>query len=141
MTGGAIAGQTMRNSPNQVSQSQAEFIDLAFRMALMTVTAGGGPSCLVVDAPEASLDFLFAQRAGQQLAAFSRALPQNRVIVTSYLPSPYLLETFFSHIKKGPDRAKRIINLIRDAAPNAALRDDRDQYDQFLDAIITAGHR
>ena len=95
MTGGAIAGQTMRENPREVSQSQAEFVDLAFRMALMTVTAKGGAATLVVDAPEASLDFLFAERAGYQLAAFSKARRENRVVVTSYLPSDHLLNAFF----------------------------------------------
>ena len=57
-----MAGQTMRDDLSEVSQSQAEFIDLAFRMALMTVAAEGGSATLIVDAPEASLDFLFAER-------------------------------------------------------------------------------
>jgi rubrerythrin len=137
MTGGAVAGQTMRDNPKEVSQSQAEFVDLAFRMALMTVAAKGGPATLVVDAPEASLDFLFAERAGQQLAAFSRALPENRVIVTSYLPSDHLLRTFLSSAKSESERRRRIVNLIRDAAPNAAVRADRALYENFLANIIS----
>lgn len=136
MTGGAVAGQTMRDSPDAVSRSQAEFVDLAFRMALMSVAAGGGPATLVVDAPEASLDFLFAERAGQQLAAFSRALPENRVIVTSYLPSVHLLRMFLASAKTERERRRRIVDLIRDAAPNAALRADKALYENFLANII-----
>jgi energy-coupling factor transporter ATP-binding protein EcfA2 len=141
MTGGAVAGQTMRDNPREVSQSQAEFVDLAFRMALMTVAAEGGPATLVVDAPEASLDFLFAERAGQQLAAFSRALPENRVIVTSYLPSDHLLRTFLESAKSERERRQRIVDLIRDAAPNAAMRADRAAYEQFLAQVVKGGSR
>jgi AAA domain len=141
MTGGAVAGQTMRDNPEQVSLSQAEFVDLAFRMALMTVVADGGPATLVVDAPEASLDFLFAERAGQQLATFSRARPENRVIITSYLPSDHLLLKFLEGITSRPERRKRTIDLIRDAAPNAAMRADRARYEDFLEKVMRAGSR
>ena len=136
MTGGAVAGQTVRENPDEVSQSQAEFVDLAFRMALMSVTAKGGPAALFVDAPEASLDFLSATRAGEQLAKFSRALPENRVVVTSYLPSHHLLLSFFKPIRGEKERAKRIVDLIRDAAPNAAIRADRTKYEEFLASVI-----
>lgn len=135
MTGGAVAGETMRDSPGEVSQSQAEFIDLAFRMAIMSV-AGNGPATLVVDAPEASLDFLFAERAGQQLAKFSRSVDENRVIVTSYLPSHHLLMSFFQGVRSEREREARIVNLIRDAAPNAAVRADRAKYEEFLSNVI-----
>lgn len=136
MTGGAVAGPTMRDNPDAVSRSQAEFVDLAFRMALMSVAAGTGAATLIVDAPEASLDFLFAQRAGQQLAAFSRAHSENRVIVTSYLPSDHLLRMFLASAKTERERRRRIVDLISDAAPNAALRADKSRYEEFLANII-----
>ncbi|MGJ4916058.1 AAA family ATPase [Bradyrhizobium oligotrophicum] len=141
MSGGSVAGQTIRENPREVSQSQAEFVDLAFRMALMTVAAKGGSATLVVDAPEASLDFLFAERAGHQLAAFSKAKKQNRVIVTSYLPSDHLLNAFFDGITSRSHRRERIVDLIQAAAPNAAVRADRRKYEEFLGRIIAHGER
>jgi len=136
MTSGAMAGPTIRELPDSVSQSQSEFVDLAFRMALMTETAEGGSATLVVDAPEASLDFLFAERAGEQLAKFSRALPDNRVIVTSYLPSAHLVRAFLKGVRAKTARRARIVDLIRYAAPNAAIRADGDRYKAFLEDII-----
>lgn len=136
MTGGAVAGQTMRDNPGEVSQSQAKFIDLAFRMALMTVATSDGPATLIVDGPEASLDFLFAERAGHQLAAFSTTRPENRVIVTSYLPSDHLLNAFLHGISGETKRRQRIIDLIQYAAPNAAIRADRGRYEQFLVQVV-----
>lgn len=134
MSGGSVAGQTVRESPTDVSRSQAEFIDLAFRMALMSVVSDA--ATLVVDAPEASLDFLFAERAGQQLAKFAATSKENRVIITSYLPSDHLLRTFFAGSKTPQERKSRIVDLIESAAPNAALRADRDRYTKFLTHIV-----
>lgn len=136
MSGGAISGQTVREQPDAVSQSQAEFVDLAFRMALMSVASDDGAASLVVDAPEASLDFLFAERAGQQLLAFSRASADNRVIITSYLPSKHLVGAFLADTKGAVNRRSRIIDLISNAAENAAIRSDKARYLDFLEQII-----
>jgi hypothetical protein len=136
MTGGAIAGETVRDEPGDVSLSQAEFVDLAFRMALLSIAADDHSSSLVVDAPEASLDFLFAQRAGDQLAEFSWATPTNRVIITSYLPSKHLVTSFLERIPQPQVRKSRIVDLIHLAADNAALRADRPKYERFLNEVI-----
>lgn len=136
MTGGATAGETIRDEPGDVSLSQAEFVDLAFRMALLSIAADDHSSSLVVDAPEASLDFLFAHRAGDQLAAFSWATPVNRVIITSYLPSKHLVTSFLERVSQPEVRKSRIVDLIHLAADNAALRADRPRYEQFLNQVI-----
>lgn len=139
---GAIAGETIRDEPGDVSRSQAEFVDLAFRMALLSIAADDHSSSLVVDAPEASLDFLFARRAGDRLAAFSSATPTNRVIITSYLPSKHLVTSFLKDVPESEARRSRIVDLIHLAADNAALRSDRPKYEKFLNEIIekTVGH-
>lgn len=137
MTGGAVAGSTVREEPGEVSQSQAEFVDLAFRMALMTVASRDGATTLVVDAPEASLDFVFAERAGTQLADFGSAHQGNRVIVTSYLPSDHFLRKFLESCSSVDDRRSRIVDLIQHAAPNAALKVDRPRYEKFLDLVVS----
>ena len=59
MTSGTFDNPSPRRSRSEVSMSQGEFIDLAFRLALVEVAAGSGPATLVFDAPEASLDALF----------------------------------------------------------------------------------
>lgn len=135
--GGAVSGETIHEDPDSVSQSQAEFVDLAFRMALMSVVGAGGAASLVVDAPEASLDFLFAERAGLQLSAFSTSQPENRVIITSYLPNKHLVLAFLKSIRSERKRSERILDLIQYAAPNAAVRADRKKYEDFLKEVIS----
>ncbi len=69
-----------RTGPDQVSESQREFIDLAFRMALMSVASERGSS-LVMDAPESSLDAVFAPRAADVLTRFAKP-KGNRLLIT-----------------------------------------------------------
>lgn len=138
ISGGALGGETPRTEPDQVSMSQREFLDLAFRMALMTVASGGGASTLVVDTPEASLDFLFAERAGDQLARFASegGSVGNRVIVTSNLANPELIPALLKGRPAGQPARARVIDLLQIAAPNAAVRDDKEKYEKFLEDRI-----
>jgi hypothetical protein len=58
--------------PSRCSESQREFIDLAFRMALMETAAGAdGDAMLVLETPEASLDSLFVTEAGALFRRFA----------------------------------------------------------------------
>jgi len=57
-------GLTLRTDPTDVSESQRELIDLAFRFALIDVATARGASSLVMETPEASLDGLAMKRVG-----------------------------------------------------------------------------
>ena len=55
--GGSDFGVTTeRNAEDEVSESQKEFIDLAFRMALLEVASGSPRGSLIVDSPDYSLE-------------------------------------------------------------------------------------
>jgi energy-coupling factor transporter ATP-binding protein EcfA2 len=83
MSGATFPQPVLRDGPDQVSESQREFIDLAFRMALIT-TAGQPPSStMIVDAPETSLDAVFAVRAAEILSRFADPRQENRLILTA----------------------------------------------------------
>lgn len=73
MSSGAFTGTlSIRDEATAVSESQREFIDLAFRMALMEVAAGkDGDAMLVMETPEASLDSLFVTEAGALFRRFA----------------------------------------------------------------------
>jgi hypothetical protein len=125
-----------RNDEGSVSESQKEFIDLAFRMALFdTVTAKGQPAMLVVETPEASLDLIFVPQAGSLLRKFAVGDPKhpNVVIATTNLNRENMLRSLLGLDKKASVKVKkeahlRIINLLEEAAPNAALRKYGSQY-------------
>lgn len=143
LSGGAVGGETPRSEPDQVSMSQKEFLDLAFRMALMEVASGGGSGTLVVDTPEASLDFLFAERAGNQLARFARGGGRtgNRVIVTSNLANPDLIPALLRGRPDGDDARSRVVDLLQLAVPNAAVREDGPRYEAFLKERVDEAER
>ncbi|MFY7924551.1 MAG: hypothetical protein ACOVN5_02005 [Aquidulcibacter sp.] len=73
MSSGVFTGSaSAREDASEVSESQREFIDLAFRMALME--AAGAPesdAMLVLETPEASLDSLFVREAGALFRGFA----------------------------------------------------------------------
>lgn len=130
-----------RDGPEQVSESQREFIDLAFRMALIKVTATGHAGTLVIDAPESSLDAVFVKRAATVLGRFALANNQNHLIITSnILPGDLLPELI--HAATAHDRSPEVVDLFQEGVPTAAVRsleseyaEYRKQLDQRVDAL------
>jgi len=133
MTGGAVASATRRDTADQVSESQREFIDLAFRMALIAVAGAEGVGSLVIDAPESSLDAVFSPRAARVLTQFGN--PDgggSRVVLTSNLVDGQLIPTIIKLANiAGPDDP-RVVNLFKIAAPTAAVSQLRGEYDAAL---------
>ena len=78
-------GTSPREDVTSVSESQREFIDLAFRMALMEAAAEDrSPTMLVLETPEASLDSLFVTEAGALFREFaSGGEPMGNVFIAS----------------------------------------------------------
>lgn len=127
---------TSRLSPEDVSESQKEFIDLAFRIALIRTASQGQGAMLVLETPEASLDSLFIYRAGDLLRDFSeeKGSAGNVLIASSNLNDANMIPALLG-IDRQPDTsaaetARRMINLLRLGAENAALRERRDQYEE-----------
>jgi hypothetical protein len=136
LSGGAVAGETLRDNPGAVSLSQREFIDIAFRMALLTAAASHPGAALVIDTPEAGLDFLFAERAGLQFLEFAPPKGPNEVVITSNLVSDHLLKAVLKDSVGPVARRARMLNLIEHAAPTAAVREDHARYNAFVEDII-----
>jgi hypothetical protein len=139
MSGADFPSPVRRRGPEQVSESQREFIDLAFRMALMSVSANGGSS-LVMDAPESSLDAVYAPRAADVLSHFAEPTLDNRLIITSNLVEGQLVPSLIETIPK-EDRAMRVVDLIEIAAPTAAVRNQRIEYESILLRMLASPNR
>lgn len=73
MSSGVFTGSpSAREDAASVSESQREFIDLAFRMALIeTAAAADSDAMMVLETPEASLDSLFVTEAGALFRGFA----------------------------------------------------------------------
>ena len=133
--------ETQRTNIEDVSESQREFIDLAFRMALISaVTASGARAMLVIETPEASLDEYFIEQAGMMLRQFSRGDDPNGnvLIVSSNLATQNMIKSLLGFAGRKSDWPsskgvrKQLINLLEEARPNAALREHRDRYEAAL---------
>ena len=126
-----------RRLPSDVSESQRELIDLAFRLALVEVF--GGSCTFVMETPEASLDGVAMGRVGHALAAFSTK-GNNRLVVTSNLTNAGIIGALFDGCAseaQGESRATRVLNLLQVAAPNRALVADRERYDALLEDALS----
>ena len=137
-------GLVRRIDPSDVSESQRELIDLAFRLSLVRVATRGAPSTFIMETPEASLDGLAMDRVGSALARFAKS-SGNRLIVTSNLSNAGLITSLFggpaTDDTEAAARRSRIVNLLHIAAPNRALDRDRDKYEQLLDNALAGGRR
>ena len=132
-------GFVRRDDPSDVSESQRELIDLAFRLSLVRVAAPGTTATFVMETPEASLDGVAMTRVGKALAEFAAA-SDNRLVVTSNLSNAGLITGLFggpsSSGAETEERRKRVLNLLKVAAPNRALDRDRGEYEQLLEEAI-----
>jgi len=139
MTGADFPSPVRRTGPEQVSESQREFIDLAFRMALMAVAGQDGGGTLVIDAPESSLDAVFERRAADVLANFSEPSRRNRLIITSNLVEGNLIPRLVQVANKRLGSESGVVDLLRIATPTAAVRQLASEYQAVLRSILKRG--
>lgn len=120
-----------RSTATSVSESQKEFLDLAFRMTLLDMAANDGATMLVMETPEASLDSWFMDRAAQMIRKFSPEDGQRLLLATSnvngttMIPALLGLVTRNGSIKKLPrSKQNHVINLMELAEEPGVMKDD-----------------
>ncbi len=132
-------GLARRTSPSDVSESERELIDLAFRLALIDVATKSSACSLLMETPESSLDELAMERVGSALHRFARR-KENRLIVTSNLTNAGMISAMFGGPTSKTAEIKRrrgqIVNLLSLAAPNQALERDGKKYARILEQAI-----
>ncbi len=139
MSGSDFPTAVRRTGPDQVSESQREFVDLAFRMTLMTVASADGAGSLVIDAPEASLDAVFSERAASVLVRFADPTRNNRVIVTSNLVDGQLIPRLLSEADISSDADRRFVDLLNIATPTRAVTELGSEYEAVKDRLFSGG--
>jgi hypothetical protein len=140
MSGASFPTPIRRAGPNEVSESQREFIDLAFRMALIEVAGISGIGSIVMDAPESSLDAVFVTRAADVLARFAAPDRGNRLLITSNLVDGRLLPSLLAATTTNENRNEGMVNLFDIAEPTAAVREMRQDYLRALNAMLANVH-
>lgn len=134
-------GLTIRSSREQLSESQREFVDLAFRMALIRAAAADEGAMLVLETPEASLDSLFVYSAGDVLQGFGAEGSSigNVVLASSNLNESAMIPALLGIDRKPPVdphwRQKHVVNLLDIAVQTGALsKRERVYRDRFARA-------
>ncbi len=79
--------EQLRQSPDEMSESQRFFLDIALRMALSAYMAPA--ATLLIDTPEGSLDIAYEARAGHMFATFID--DGSRIVMTANLKSSQLV--------------------------------------------------
>lgn len=91
-----------RMTSENVSESQKEFLDLAFRMTLLDMACSDGATTLVIETPEASLDSWFMLRAAALMRQFAPAGagPMRNLIATSNLNGTAMIPALLGRLTK-----------------------------------------
>lgn len=131
LSGSDFVGLQRRASPSQVSESQREFIDLAFRMALIEVASPDHASTLAVDAPESSLDAVFVDKAAQVLSQFANSGSGSRLIITSNLGAGELVPQLLRAAADPGHRMDPLVDLFAAGVPTRAMVASKDDYDHY----------
>lgn len=151
-----------RESIDSVSESQMEFIELAFRMSILATAASDDAVSLVMETPEASLDAVFIPRAGDLLNRFGQCATKNpsTLITSSNLNGSQMIAALLGLLptpesrgnnadsaliplsEKMPvkERFNRVLNLLEYAAENAALHKFAPEYKTRLTEAIGANN-
>lgn len=147
MTSGTHKLLSERPSSSSVSESQKEFLDLAFRMTLLDMVSNQGHKMLVIETPEASLDSWFMRRAADLMRSFAPedSSAPRKVIVTSNLNGTEMIPALLGLVdqdgtisKLPTHRSSHFINLLELTPPPAALAQDqaakmlREELGKFL---------
>ena len=142
LTGSDFAGLKRRGDPEEVSESQREFIDLAFRMALVHVAAPSSAASLVIDAPESSLDAVFVERAATVLGLFAKTGNHgtNRLVVTSNLGSGTLVPRLLQEINAPGDPMAPVVDLFHAGVPTRAMVTWKEEYAALWTHLLKAVH-
>lgn len=136
---------TPREDTGSVSESQKEFIELAFRMAVLSASSGKHACTLIIETPEANLDAVFIPKAGAALNDFAlkREGERSTIIASSNLNGsqmiPALLGLLDSHgasTNLETDVSMNVLNLLDFAAKSAALREFSAEYQTQFDKAM-----
>ena len=135
MSSNGNSGVTIRTSPSQVSESQREFIDLAFRISLIKVVTYNSCGSIVMDAPESSLDAIFVDRAAHVFNEFS-SQGNNKLILASNLIDGLLLPMLLAQLMRDNKMETGLVNLFDKGVPSRAVYKFKEDYNRHLKQVI-----
>ena len=95
---------------------------------------------LAVETPEASLDAFFVSKAGSLLREFAGASAENVLLITSNLTREDMIAELLgttSSMEDPETRRKRTLNLLENARPTKAYKQNQQFYDDQYERSVT----
>lgn len=131
MTSSTHAVPQKRVTSDSVSESQKEFLDLAYRMALLDMVCSDGATTLVIETPEASLDSWFMLRAAELMRRFAPtgSRPVRNLIATSNINGTAMIPGLLGRLDaegkwtSAAANDAQFVNLLRLTALSKTLKD------------------
>ena len=136
MTSSTYETPQLRLTSDNVSESQKEFLDLAFRMAVLDIVSKDGATMLVVETPEASLDSWFMLRAADLMRKFAPkdSHPARKLVATSNLNGTDMIPALLGLIDKrgritklAEEDEDHFVDLLGRTAEAKIMKDDESR--------------
>lgn len=124
-----------RYRPEALSTAQRVFVDLAFRMALLTVWSDRKKKSvmMVVETPEGSVDTAYMIRVAEMLRSF--AMAENQLLVTTNINNSTFLPELMKKTK-AKERRERILNMLDVGSPRPVQKKHRPEFDEVLERAV-----
>ena len=90
----------------------------------------------MIDAPESSLDAVFALRAAKVLARFATSSCGNCLTITSNLVEGHLILELLKKSAPSGNRLSRVVDLFNIAEPTAATREHGVEYRKVMKNLM-----
>lgn len=130
-----VIGGELRTSPESLSDAQRLFVDLAFRMAILTTWSNRSKKTitLIVETPEGSVDIAYMVRVAEMLRQFAKE--GNTVVITTNLNNDEFLPALFAETPKG-QRENRIYNLLKFGKPKKVQKEYLPKFKKIINKTI-----
>ncbi|HEU0037124.1 MAG TPA: AAA family ATPase [Kofleriaceae bacterium] len=121
-----------------LSTAQRVFVDLAFRMALLTVWSERKKKSvmMVVETPEGSVDTAYMIRVAEMLRSFADG--DNQLLVTTNINNSTFLPELMKKTK-AKERRDRILNMLDVGNPRPVQKKHRPEFDAVLERAVKGG--
>lgn len=126
-----------RYRPEELSEAQRLFVDLAFRMSVLDVwtSMSGRRASLIIEAPEGTVDIAYMVRVAHMLREFSDR--GHTVLITTNLNNDAFLPALLAGVDVS-ERQERILNLLDLGVPRNVQIAHRADFDAIIRKALAA---
>jgi AAA domain len=135
-----VISGTPRYHPEELSEAQRLFIDIAFRMAVIELwrKKTGKTVTFVIETPEGTVDLAYMVRVASMLRSF--AAKGHTLIVTTNLNNEQFLPELFKATPKS-ERPDRILNMLELGRPRKLQMDHMKLFQKIVKAALREPYR